>query len=113
MRVIERPDGARIAQFRNVYGGGVKCFSIYLEGSESLIQAWSSGIGVPGMMWKRSVGRAGSSRERGSEAWLQPCRSRISWSPGAKPSTKTVAERGRTEPGPPRSGLSSRLAWPG
>jgi hypothetical protein len=39
MRVIERPGGARIAQFGNVYGGVVKCFSIYLEGSGSLIQA--------------------------------------------------------------------------
>lgn len=56
MRVIERPDGARVAQFRNGYGGVVRSFSIYPEGSGSLIQARNSGIGVPGMKWKRCVG---------------------------------------------------------
>ncbi len=55
-RVIERPDGARVAQFRNGYGGVVKSFSIYPEGDGSLIQTRSSGIGVPGIRWKRCVG---------------------------------------------------------
>lgn len=56
MRVIERPDGARVAQFRNGYGGVVKSFSIYPEAGGSLIEARHSFIGVPGMRWRRCVG---------------------------------------------------------
>ncbi|WP_129586286.1 hypothetical protein [Sphingomonas montana] len=47
--VIERPDGARVAQFRNGYGGIVKLFSIYPEGTGSRIEARHSFVGVPGM----------------------------------------------------------------
>ena len=56
MRVIERPDGTRVAQFRNGYGGVVKAFSIYPEGSGSRIEARHSAISVPGMKWRRCVG---------------------------------------------------------
>lgn len=55
-RVIERADGARVAQFRNGYGGVVKSFSIYPEGSGSMIEARHSSLGVPGMKWRRCVG---------------------------------------------------------
>lgn len=56
LRVIERPDGSRVAQFRNGYGGIVKAFSIYPEATGSRIEARHSGIGVPGMRWRRCVG---------------------------------------------------------
>lgn len=56
LRVIERPDGARVAVFRNGYGVATKTFSIYPEGSGSRIERRHSSIGVPGNKWKRCVG---------------------------------------------------------
>lgn len=55
-RVIERVDGARVAEFRNGYGGVVKAYSIYPDGQGSRIESRHNFINVPGQKWKRCVG---------------------------------------------------------
>lgn len=55
-RVIERADGARVARFRNGYGGVTNTFSIVPEGSGSRIEVRSNFIGMPGIRWKQCVG---------------------------------------------------------
>ncbi|RST31353.1 hypothetical protein HMF7854_11255 [Sphingomonas ginkgonis] len=56
LRLIERPDGARVAIFRNGYGIPFKTFSIYPEGAGSRVEVRHSaalGLSLP---WKRCVG---------------------------------------------------------
>jgi len=56
MRLIERPDGAKVAIIRNGYGGVVRTFSIYPEGTGSRVEVRHEGINVPGYVWKQCVG---------------------------------------------------------
>lgn len=56
LRVIERPDGARVAVFRNGYGAATQTFSIYPDSSGSRIERRHGSMGGLGNKWKRCVG---------------------------------------------------------
>jgi hypothetical protein len=55
--VTRHYDGAMIARYRNGYGGVIKTFSIYDEGTGSRIEVRTEAFGIYGP-WKRCVGLA-------------------------------------------------------
>lgn len=55
LRVIERPDGARVVRFRNGYGGVTRALSFYGEPGGTRVEIRKGSFGPVGS-WKRCVG---------------------------------------------------------